>query len=242
MRHHPHIVLVRLVDERPIEIGRELRHGAVAVVDPDLDQVGLVCGEFADVLARFLLGGDAIGAVAHDPTGACIGHAESAAGGEVARARARFGAHAVRQVAATGAGLEHRSDAVEGIAVEHVEQVVAGVVVGGEAGAGAIAHVHVIVDQRGHHRLAGEVDPRRAGRWRQLPAPADADEPVIGDDEGRVLDDDAVAGEKPCALVDGDGGSLGVRGVRRGQQRQRRNERGERTPKTATHLGLLDRR
>ena len=41
VRHHAHVVLVRLVDDRAIEVGLELLHGAVAVVDPDLDQVGL---------------------------------------------------------------------------------------------------------------------------------------------------------------------------------------------------------
>ena len=122
---------------------------------------------------------------------------------------ARFAAHAIGQVAAPGAGLEDRGDAVEGVAIEHVEQVLAGVVVGGKARSRAVAHMHVIVDQRRHDGLAGEIDARRARRRRQLAAPSDAGDPVIGDDEGGVLDDAAVAGEKACTLVEGDGRRLG---------------------------------
>ena len=74
------------------------------------------------------------------------------------------------------------------VAVEHVEQVLARVVVGGKAGARAIAHVDMIIDQRRHHGLAGEIDPHSARRRRDLAAPADRRDPVVGDDEGGVLD------------------------------------------------------
>jgi hypothetical protein len=59
----------------------------------------------------------------------------------------------------------------------------------------------VRVDQRGHHRLSGERDPRGAGGRRQIPFPADPGEAVVLDDERGVLDRRrAIADYQSCAF------------------------------------------
>src|SRR5687768_16162292 len=53
MRSDAQTALVGLVDDRAVELWRELLVFAVARVDPDLHDVDLVRGEFGDRLARF---------------------------------------------------------------------------------------------------------------------------------------------------------------------------------------------
>ena len=95
------------------------------------------------------------------------------------------------------------ADAVEREALEMIDQVGAGEGLLRHRPGGNIleAEMAVHVDQRRHHRLAGEVDACRAGRRLHLAAPADRGEAVVLDDEGRVLDRRAaVAGDEPRAL------------------------------------------
>ena len=46
------LVLVRFVDDRGVELGRELLHRAHAIVDPDLDDVDFLRGVLVHRLAR----------------------------------------------------------------------------------------------------------------------------------------------------------------------------------------------
>ena len=52
VRDHPEAVLVRFVDDRAVELGRQLLHGAQAIVDPELDDVDFLRGVFLHRLAR----------------------------------------------------------------------------------------------------------------------------------------------------------------------------------------------
>src|SRR4249919_1481158 len=84
MRGDAEVVLMRLVDDRPVEVGRELLELAVAGVDPDLDDVDLLVGEFLNRLAAIRLGGDPVRR--RNATG--LRHGDPAARAEEAR-RAR---------------------------------------------------------------------------------------------------------------------------------------------------------
>ena len=52
VRGHPQSALVRFLDDRAVEVRRQLLVLPVAVVDPDLDDVDLLRGELLDGLAR----------------------------------------------------------------------------------------------------------------------------------------------------------------------------------------------
>ena len=63
--------------------------------------------------------------------------------------------------------------------------------------------MHVRVDQRRHHRLAGEIDAARAGGRRRRTLRARPGEAAVLDDERGVLDRRAaIAGDQPRALED----------------------------------------
>jgi hypothetical protein len=56
VRDHARTVLVRFVDDRAVERRRKLLYSAVAIVDPDLDEVHLSRDLIADGLARLGFG------------------------------------------------------------------------------------------------------------------------------------------------------------------------------------------
>jgi hypothetical protein len=66
------------------------------------------------------------------------------------------------------------------------------------------AGVHVRVDDRRHHRLAGEADTRGAGRRLDRSRRADLRDAVVLHEEARVLDHLAVADDDAAAFEDGD--------------------------------------
>ena len=63
--HHAQVVFVRFVDDRPIERRAQLLHGAVAIVDPDFQEVRFPRGQLPDVAASLVFGRDAVGYGAH---------------------------------------------------------------------------------------------------------------------------------------------------------------------------------
>ena len=83
------------------------------------------------------------------------------------------------------------------------------------------AEMSVGVDDRGHDRLAGEVDARRARRQRDVTLTADARELVVLDDERAVVDRRAVvAGNQARAFEEHRSGSrtrLACRQIRAGE-------------------------
>jgi hypothetical protein len=201
MRQHADAVFVCLVDDRAVEIGSELLDRAAAVVDPDLDHVDFFGGKLLHVRARLGLRGDAIGGVAHGSARSRARHAEAAPCRAKERARRHLRAQLVGEVAARRAGLEDRGHAVIGEAVERIEEVLARVVLRPEAQPLAVAHVHMRVDERRDHGLAGEVHMRRAGRDRDRAASANLRDPVAFDHESGILDRcAAVARDEPRAF------------------------------------------
>jgi hypothetical protein len=67
----------------------------------------------------------------------------------------------------------------------------------------------MIVDERRHHGLAGDIDARCAGRHRHLAAAAHRRDPVARDDDGGIVDRrTAIAGDEPRAFEYGNGRSL----------------------------------
>ncbi len=119
--------LLRLVGRGREHLRRQLGRAAAAVVDPELDEVGLERRKLAHELARLLGAGDRERHVVAGFVGrprARIG--EPAADGEDARGvRDRLVAQLERQIAEVGAGAQHRDDAVIGIALQMVDVIVA---------------------------------------------------------------------------------------------------------------------
>ena len=50
VRERFHSVLVRLIDDRAIHLGLELRYGAFTIVDPEFDEVDAACVQLTNVL------------------------------------------------------------------------------------------------------------------------------------------------------------------------------------------------
>jgi hypothetical protein len=91
----------------------------------------------------------------------------------------------------------------------------------------------VRIDQGGHHRLSGEVDPPRAGRRRQVPFPADPGEAVVLNDERGVLNrSGAVADDQAGAFEERDPGGCRLPSVAAQICRQRADKYSERCRKT----------
>ena len=69
MHGHAQLVLVRFVDHRAVELGGELLVLAVAIVNPDLDEVHLLRRKLLDRFARLGVGRDPVGTVVRPSSG-----------------------------------------------------------------------------------------------------------------------------------------------------------------------------
>ena len=173
--------LVRLVDDGGILFRGDLLDLAVPVVDPDLDDLNVERGIVPDSLAALLLGLDLERRTHRLFAGDAASGAEEArgAGDHLVAHRHKF--EIVRAHAHGGA------DAAVAALLQVADQLLA-----------VRAQMHVRVDDRRHHGLAGEVHARGAGGHRDaLPG---LDDLVAVDDERAVLDDAAVAEDKSCAF------------------------------------------
>ena len=116
-----------------------------------------------------------------------------------------------------GVGAERDDDAhpVIRVAVQVVDDVLAGVVRGVVGQPALEADVTVEVDERRHDRLAGQVDHGGAGRRLDIVQRSDRDDDALIDDQPRRLDrGHARAVDKPRAVVD-DRGACRPRRFRR---------------------------
>ncbi len=186
MRGHPETMLVRLVDDRRVNLRCHLLVLAASRIDPDLDDVDLLLRQFQHRLAAFLravypvrnrraprlLHGDA-SARAQKPRRAgdsLIAQIEHVV---VIRAEAERGAHAV-----VGAHLQ--------VPDEHVA---------------ILAEMNVSIDDHRHDRLAREIDAPGAGGHANVAPPADLCDLFPVDHQGPVVDHAPVADDQPRAVV-----------------------------------------
>jgi len=115
---------------------------------------------------------------------------------------------------ALGAHAHECRDAVIREPLQMIGQVLARVVLDPEACAAAVPEVAVGVDNRGHHRLAGETHPCGAFRRPHVAGAPHLGETAVLHDERRVLDWRAlVADDKPRSFEE-DGVRFGDRGRR----------------------------
>ncbi len=185
-------LLVRLVACRREHLGRELLLAAVAAVDPDLDEIGLVGCEVLHGLARLRNARDRVRHVVSGRiggTGPRIGEAETD-GANKCGVRDDFGAQFVRQLSHVGAGADGRRDAVVGVALQVIDVVLAGKVRLRQLSRDSVEEpgVAVRIDDRRHHGLAGQIDARRARRHRHLASLADRRDAAVLNDESNVFD------------------------------------------------------
>ena len=123
VRHDADAVSVRLVDDRAIQRRPELFDRPIAIVHPDLDQVGALGAQLPNVLARLRLGRHAKRRIAHRHARPRVRHREAPARGEIPRAGPRFCPDLERQITAAGASFENSGDAAVRKAVEGIEEV-----------------------------------------------------------------------------------------------------------------------
>ena len=207
---------VALVDDRPEEIGRQPGRAAVSVVDPDLDQVHLPGGQFANrlprlVFSRHFIGNPGVGRT----TRSRVRRADAAAGDEQTRAAQLscflVGTNLEGDVALFDALRLDDRDSVIQRPVEIVDDVFAREVIGAVGEASLEAGMPVRVDQGGHDRFAGEVDAARADGRDHIALPADGRDRAALDEKRRIDQGRAaVAGDEPGTLVQDDGrGAVG---------------------------------
>ncbi len=213
--HRPEPQLVGLCDDRAVDLGGELAARPVAVVDPELDDVGVGLGQPADVEPRLLgrrgfehdVGREERTAVRgprrgrHDPRPRreeqgqirvdeeprALLVADRDLGSVAVRAQRLDDAHAI----------VHRT-------TKMVEHVLPAVLLARGLGTAQVSHVPMHVDERRHHRRTGQVHGLGVLRLLDGAAGSDRrDEPVPHDDHG-ILDrrgsvarDDAGAVEDP---------------------------------------------
>src|SRR5262249_28811102 len=166
-----------------VHIRRHLLYLAVAVVDPDLDDVDLVRGVLAHGFDRIIDAVDFEGRAALRP-------AQALAGAEVAGGMRQRLVAPVGRVPALGAAALRRADAERGALLQVAQHAVA-----------RGAQMHVGVEHHRHHGLAGQVHAPRIRR--HIYAGADRRDLIAVDDDGAVLDDAAVADDDAGALQGG---------------------------------------
>ena len=189
---------VRFLDDGTVNLGRELRVLAHAVVDPHFDDVDAERGLLAHAGAPFVGRRDPV----RDLAAARLRRREAAARRAIERVPGDdLAAHRVDVVAVVLAQAHRGADA----------EVRAMLEIGREPRAIA-RQMRVRIDDRGHHGAAREVDGRRAGRHRHRCRSADQAEAIVGADrKGRVVDDGAIADEEPRAREYRDAGARGGR-------------------------------
>ena len=207
---HPKPVLVRLVDDRAVQIRRELLDGTAAVVDPGLDDPhapgdellhggpgALGCGDRERRLPH-VVGADLRQRRQPSPGGEESSRVGMLSGEDlVAQLKRQLAEVAAHRLAGRNAEIREPAHVVE--------DVLARVVGGAARQVLHVADVRVPIDERGDHRLAGQVDAGRTRGRRHLATPPDAREPASLDEKGRVLDRArAVAGDQACAFVQRD--------------------------------------
>ena len=102
------VVLVRLIDDRAVQVRRQLSEFAVPCINPDFDDIDLLLREFLNGLAAFRLGGDPMrrGDAAGLRQGDAASRAEEASG-------VRHGMAAeIENIVGVKAHAQRRADAV----------------------------------------------------------------------------------------------------------------------------------
>ena len=189
---HAQVVLMCLIGRRLIDVARHLLLRAVAVVDPQLHEIGLVRREIADGLSSFFRRRHGIRHVVPRRIGGSRAGPRQAATNRPNDCRVRnpLVPQLVRQIARVGTGADRRGDTVVRVALKMIDVVLAREVGLRQFSRGGIeeSEMAVRVDDGRHHGLSGEIDPHCAGGHLNRAFPADRGERVVGDDERRVLD------------------------------------------------------
>ena len=203
-----HAVLVRLVQDRAIQVGRQRLDGPASRVDPHLDQRDAALRQFLHVGACPLHRRHDIRGVAHVVRADLLERRQAAPRRQESRGvrilpGAQFFPELKGQLSEIASHRLAGRDAEVGEAVHVVEDVLARVVLRPAGQVLHVADVRMRIDQRRDDRLARQVHARSASRRLQLPLAADSREPAVLDQERRALDGGAaVAGDETGTLVE----------------------------------------
>jgi hypothetical protein len=212
MRVDEHPVLVRLVDDRVVDLGRQLRVRAAAIVHPDLHLPDVLRRERLHGRPRFGGGRDLVHHVQRGRGDAQHGVGTAArrreAGHEdIPRGRRELPCLLIllnpqRLIGGAAADRLRGADAVECLALQMVEHVLRRVIRRAPARVALVADVHVHVDHRGHDGLPRQIHARGAGGNGDRARAADGEDAAVLDDERAALDRRArVAEDQPRAFV-----------------------------------------
>ena len=245
-----HAALVGFVDNRAVHVRLDLRHRAVPIVNPDLDDRHLPGNDLLDVFPAFGFAHRAVGDA--EPIRRCRpGHRgcrnPAADGQEQRRVRNDLRSQLVRQlridIPPVEAHAHRRGDAVVRVTLQVIDQRrPREVLFARHAGfLIRVADVVVRIDKRGDDGFARQIDACCACRLKFALA-ANPGELVVLDDERRIFDRCApIAGNEPGALEQHRGspgrGLAGGKPRRHRQNQQRRDDRGEN--RGVTHDGMF---
>ena len=259
MRDHPDVPHLRLVEDGRIDVRVQLHPRApplVPLVHPDLQDPDAARRLGPHRLARL---GRAAHPVQPPPPGVVRESGVRSAAGDPHPGRHQVAgagdvAHPLRlpdlegDLLAVAAGGDDCPDAVVGVAVQVVDEVLAGEVLRAPARVALPAEMRVRVDERRHHGMAGQVDDGRLRRRLHLAGVPDPHDAIAADqergvfDDASVSDDHASAGEQPDCLGGGCGiRRLALRASRDARQKREHHQGDDATPDAAhiTTPGLL---
>ena len=225
VRNYTRAGLVRVVDDRAIELRAELLNRAVAIVHPDLDEIDFARDLLADNPPGLHFGCDTVcrwfqrrigwAGVGRSDTAACYAEECPAVG-------FLLPADLKRQIARVGAERQDRAHSGVRVTTEMVGKIVVRVILRRIAEVLLITDMDVRIDERWHHGLAGKIHsrgPRRSVDGSLLPHFDDM--PVLHQERGTLhwrtasIDDEALSFVKH-GLRSGDAGKPAQ--ASRGQQ------------------------
>ena len=213
MRVNQHLVLVRLVDHRVVDLGRHLGIRAPPVVHPDLHAPDISGRHGLHGRSSLLRRGDLIHDVQRGGgldqnrvrTTARWRHArhekETRCGRKLPRLLSLLKLEGLLGRAA--ADRLRGADAVERLALQVVEDVARRVVLRTPRCVAFVSDVHVYVDHRGHDRLARQLDASRTSGRRHAALRTKRHDAAVFDHERPVLyRRAAIPCDQPAAFVD----------------------------------------
>src|SRR5215471_5738172 len=227
MRNRSQIVFMRFIDGSSVKLRRQLLLCFVPVVDPDLDEIGPMRSEIAYGLPRLFNSGDDVGnIIACGIVGARSRPCQTAAHcAKERRIRMNFFTQLVRQLTEISSHADRGSEAVVGVPLKMVEEILRVEILLRHASVFLIekTEMAVGVDHCWHDGLACQVNVGPARRSLKLALAADAGEEIVFDDEGRVLDRRlAITENEPRPFEQGDfAGLLPLDGQQKNAKAQR---------------------
>ena len=174
MSYRAQVVLVRLVNNGPIQRRAQLRDGVIPVVHPYLHQIHFLLGQLLDILAGLGFRFDPVGSLCASRFRSC----QPASGGTISRGIGdRLLPHLESHVACILAHAHRNSDAVVREMLQLIDKSIS-----------SDREMFMRINDRRNDGLAGQVDASGARRNGDLSFSSDSGKPAVVDYECRIHD------------------------------------------------------